>query len=299
MATRKSSKNSKKKNNNMFTFACFVLALLVILLVFMVKRDQILSNFKETNFFDRVFGTTPEFVQNHEGTASDKQVIPLNDEITINIETESKPQVTIPEESPVVVPVQAQPQNSAPKSDKESEKPLENKPANTDNSTKPAQNQPVQNTQQNTAQTKPAVPAKTELSLCFIVIDGDGSVSRKIIKRSVNKNDSPLSTAINLLLQGPNTTLSTEKNCDTLIPRGTKLLSAKVQNGVAYLNFNEALEYNQMGFEGQIHSLEQIVFTATSFSTVNSVQFLIDGQKKEYLGSEGIRIGAPLSKGSF
>ena len=56
----KNSKSSKKKNNGgMFTAACVVLGLLVIAIVFLVKKDQIFSNLKETAFFDRVFGTTP------------------------------------------------------------------------------------------------------------------------------------------------------------------------------------------------------------------------------------------------
>ena len=84
-----------------------------------------------------------------------------------------------------------------------------------------------------------------------------------------------------------------------LIPPGTKLLSAKVSGGVAYLNFNEAFEINTYGVEGYIHQLEQIVFTATAFSTVNSVQFLIEGEKRDYLGSEGQWIGSPLSRSSF
>ncbi len=102
-----------------------------------------------------------------------------------------------------------------------------------------------------------------------------------------------------MLLKGPDTTKSAEKNCITVIPKGTKLLSAKVQNGVAYLNFNDALEINEFGVEGKIHSLEQIVYTATEFSTVNSVQILIEWQKKEYLGEEGQWIGSPLSKNNF
>jgi spore germination protein GerM len=85
----------------------------------------------------------------------------------------------------------------------------------------------------------------------------------------------------------------------TLIPAGTKLLSAKVSGGVAYLNFNENFEINTYGVEGYIHQLEQIVYTATAFSTVNSVQFLIEGQKRDYLGSEGQWIGSPLSRSSF
>ena len=137
------------------------------------------------------------------------------------------------------------------------------------------------------------------MQLCFVNIDGDGSVVRQVIKRQVNKSDSPLTASINLLLKGPDTTISAERNLMSLIPAGTKLLSAKVQGGVAYLNFNEAFEINTYGVEGYIHQLEQIVYTATSFSTVNSVQFLIEGQKRDYLGSEGQWIGSPLSRNSF
>ena len=85
----------------------------------------------------------------------------------------------------------------------------------------------------------------------------------------------------------------------SVIPKGTNLLSAKVQDGVAYLNFNDALEFNQDGVVGRNYSLEQIVFTATSFPTVKSVQILIDGKKQDYLGSEGTWIGSPLSRENF
>ena len=122
---------------------------------------------------------------------------------------------------------------------------------------------------------------------------------RQVVKRKVSKSDSPLTASINLLLKGPDSTISAERNLMSLIPEGTKLLSAKVSGGVAYLNFNEAFEINTYGVEGYIHQLEQIVYTATSFSTVNSVQFLIDGEKRDYLGSEGQWIGSPLSRNSF
>ena len=115
----------------------------------------------------------------------------------------------------------------------------------------------------------------------------------------MQKNNSPLTYAINELLKGPSLGNSNEKNCMSLIPTGTKLLSAKVQNGVAYLNFNENFDINPYGVEGYVNQLMQIVYTATSFSTVTSVQFLIEGEKREYLGSEGQWIGSPLSRNSF
>jgi spore germination protein GerM len=123
-------------------------------------------------------------------------------------------------------------------------------------------------------------------------------VSRKQISRTITKNDSPLTGNIQLLLAGPNAS-ERSKGCRSLIPDGTRLLSASVRDGVALLNFSEEFEYNRVGVEGYLGQLMQIVYTATEFSTVNSVQFLIDGQKKEYLGSEGVWIGSPLSRSSF
>ena len=135
--------------------------------------------------------------------------------------------------------------------------------------------------------------------LCFIEIDGDGSINRKLVKRSVPKTDSPLTTAIKAVLAGPDTTKSEERTCISLVPEGTRLLGARVSGGVAYLDFNDAFEFNTNGVEGYNSQLMQLVYTATSFSTVNSVQFLIEGQKKDYLGSEGQWIGSPLSRTSF
>ena len=84
-----------------------------------------------------------------------------------------------------------------------------------------------------------------------------------------------------------------------LIPSGTRLIGASVKNGVATLNFNENFEFNSYGIEGCMAQLMQIVYTAREFSTVKSVQFLVEGEKKDYLGTEGQWIGSPLSRASF
>ena len=271
-------KNQKKKNSTLFAAACVLLGLLIILIIFLVKKDQIFTNLKETAFFDRVFGSTPTVIENHEPAEPKKtETIPLkNDEVTIKIETEDTP-----------APVYTEPETKS-----------ADKAAASDNS-KPAEEVKAAEKKPDAPKKEPATSAKTELQLCFVNIDGDGAVVRQVIKRQVTKSDSPLTTAINLLLQGPDTTKSAERNCMSLIPAGTKLLSAKVSGGVAYLNFNEAFEINTYGVEGYIHQLEQIVFTATAFSTVNSVQFLIEGEKRDYLGSEGVLIASPLSRSSF
>jgi len=282
MAQRKTSnsKSSKKKNNGtLLTAACVVLGLLVLLIVFLVNKNTIFSNLKETAFFDRVFGATPEVIEKHEVPATkDKETIPLkNDSVVIKIEEDEKESVQD------VIPISSLKEEKTEKTEETKTKVEEKKET-------PKKEEPKKET----------VTATTEAQLCFVLFDGDGLVVRKMIKRSVPKNDSPLTNSIKLLLQGPDTTKSAEKNCMTVIPKGTKLLGAKVQNGIAYLNFNENLEFNEMGIEGTIHSLEQIVFTATAFSTVSNVQILLEGEKRTFLGSEGgPRIDAPLSRNSF
>ncbi len=261
-----------KKRSTGLAVACCLLVALIVFILFLVKKDQMFTNLKETDFFGRVFGKTPEFVQNHvSNTPSAEEQIPLQEEVplTINVQGDVAGNVRPVDEANPIVKIEETPKKEEPK--KETPK--------------------VE---------KPAAPVQyTTYQLCFVEIDSDGSVNRKMVKRSVEKNDSPLTTAINLLIKGPDTKQAAEKNCMSLIPEGTRLLSAKVSNGVAYLNFNEAFEINPVGVEGYIGQLMQIVYTATTFSTVSSVQFMIEGQKKDYLGSEGQWIGSPLNKNSF
>lgn len=262
-------KSSKKRTG--FTMACILLAVLVIFIIFLVKKDSILTNLKETRFFERVFGSTPEFVENHTPAETETVKIPLNqEEVVIKVEPEAKKEQVSPSQAASVK--EEAPEKSPASQVKEEEK---------KESPKPVQN------------------AYTELQLCFVEIDSDGTISRKIIKRSVPKTDSPLTSAIKEVIAGPDSTKSEERNCISLIPDGTKLLGARVSDGVAYLDFNENFEINTYGIEGYNGQLMQLVYTATSFSTVTSVQFLIEGKKKEYLGSEGQWIGSPLSRNSF
>lgn len=132
----------------------------------------------------------------------------------------------------------------------------------------------------------------------FVNIDDSGTIIRYKTARELKKDDSPLTASINALITGPS---SEELNTGliSLIPTGTKLLSASVKNGTAVLNFNDAFQFNTRGIEGCRGQLMQIVYTATEFSTVQNVQFLIEGQRKEFLGTEGIRLGVPFSRSSF
>lgn len=145
---------------------------------------------------------------------------------------------------------------------------------------------------------KVEAPKTMNIKLYFMTVKADGSVVRKEVVRAMKKSDSPLVDSINALIAGPNHS-EEDSGCRTLVSSGTKLLSASIRNGVATLNFNGAFERNEVGIEGLRGQLEQIVFTATAFPTVDSVQFLLDGEKKQFLGEEGVWIGTPLNRNSF
>lgn len=282
-----------KKKNTGLVAASWFLFVIVLLIIFFVKKDTILTNLKKTDFFGRVFGSTPEFVKNHEIKQPD---VSADKKSSGDFEIELLP-----------------PQEKKPDTGFENpELPVKQLSADTENGTDgkeqprdltPAEKPPVQKSESpKTEEIKPVrpkpVPASRDAALCFIVVDSDGTISRRIVKRSLAKSDSPMTDAINALLAGP---LPPEqaKDCMTLIPAGTKLLGASVKDGVATLNFNENFEFNSVGVEGYIAQLMQIVYTATEFPTVKSVQFLIEGKRKDYLGSEGQWIGSPLSRSTF
>ena len=135
-------------------------------------------------------------------------------------------------------------------------------------------------------------------ALYWVRVDADGKLSRQRVIRVLLKSDMPMSDALTALFAAP-AMEEAKQGLRTLIPPDTKLRSAWVKDGVAFINVSEEFQFNQYGIEGALAQLSQVVFTATEFTTVKSVQFLIEGQKKEYLGAEGVWIGSPLSRTSF
>jgi spore germination protein GerM len=103
--------------------------------------------------------------------------------------------------------------------------------------------------------------------------------------------------ALKALLRGPSAE-ETRRGIISLIPPGTRILTAQVRGSTAYINFSEEFQFTEYGAEGYAAQLQQIIWTATEFSTVQDVQILIEGRRVDYLG-EGIWIGSPLSRSAF
>jgi len=134
-------------------------------------------------------------------------------------------------------------------------------------------------------------------ALYFVFISDNGDIKLNKITRKVEVADSPLQSVISVLLQGLSDEELNQGNL-SLIPDGTKLRNISVSNGVATMDFSEEFMFNTFGNEGMLTQLRQVVYTATEFPTVKSVQFLIEGKRQEFI-AEGIYVGAPMARNSF
>ena len=273
MAQRK----TKKKNSSNTGIIFWLIFAIIIVICFFVAKGKIANVLKETNFFNEVVGTEPTVITELVNTHADEQTTDSKNDPIIQLqlpEEVEQDEADLIERSEAIK--QAEEKIEKSKNQEKSEKPVQT------TSVKPIET-PVQ---------------KMKLSLCYVMIDSDGAVIRKEVIKEVTKNSSPLTTAINTLLSGPSSE-EADKGYKSLIPEGTKLLGARVANKTATLNFSESFSFNKYGVQGYLGQLMQIVYTATSFSTIDNVQFLIEGQKLEYLGGEGVWIGSPLSRISF
>ncbi|AFG38024.1 GerMN domain-containing protein [Spirochaeta africana] len=252
--------------------------ILFILVVFLFSRQNIQHVMETTGLL--------EILQTRLGTGEAEESPDL-DRITSPLQ----PRQEAPDE-PLVQPEEPAPPppEPAPEPEREPEEPRE--PAAPPEQREPEPRQPEQ----------PPAPETTEETrtarLYYIRVSDDGRINAEAARRNLPVTNAPLTANLRALIQGP-TTDELNNGLLNLIPSDTRLLSASVNNRVAYLNFSEEFRFNSLGTEGLIAQLQQIVFTATEFSSVDRVQFLINGEQKEYLGGDGVYIGQPLGRSAF
>jgi hypothetical protein len=159
---------------------------------------------------------------------------------------------------------------------------------------KPQTEKPATPTQPSTpsapVSTPPVKPAETRGSI-YLIQESNKMLVK--VNRNFNAN-TPLTDSINALLAGP-TPDEIIRGVESFVPEGSRLISARVEGSTAVLDFNQEFRYNTRGSEGCAAQIKQIVWTATEFSTVRDVQFLIEGQKVDFL-SEGVTIRNPIGR---
>lgn len=292
-----------KKNTSLGCFFWLAFILLIALLFF-INKDNIARVFEKTNAIS-IFQKkeTQEEKQNEvdlEGIQNEIEKIRAAEK---DEENSSEGKAEAEPEKPAEQVQKTVKKNSEPQKTTAEDKPKEEKKTKTETQIvkKNSESKNKDESKKDVAkleQKNEKAAEKRSSKIYLVKIDSDGKLVRKPVMRQLEKTNSPLTDAINSLLQGP-TTEEAKQGFRSFIPPDTKLLSIEVKNGVAEVNISEDFQFNRYGIEAYQAQLEQIVFTACEFSTVSSVQFLIKGKKKEYLGAEGIWIGSPLSVNSF
>lgn len=292
MATKRTA---KKKSNA--PVGCLIGIFLIILLsgILILNKSNIEQTLKNTKVLNqlkpetKITETTPQQKPEQEIKQQPEQK-PVQKPEQIpeqKPEATNKPQTTttaVPQTTPVKTP------ETTGTTQKNTES--QTKPVNTPQTvSQPKQTQPA-------AAPTEKVPQTKDRALYFMQLAEDGSLVRAKVSRAIKVSDSPLFDVIQSLLAGP-TEAEKKRGLISVIPPNSRLLSATVKDGIAYLNFNDAFQFNTYGVEGYTAQLKQIVWTATEFTTVQGIQILIEEKSPVYLGSEGIRIDKPLTRDSF
>jgi spore germination protein GerM len=144
----------------------------------------------------------------------------------------------------------------------------------------------------------PERPVVRKARLYFASVDQAGKIQLKSVIRPIPSSDSPLRDTLEALLKGPS---SQELNLGlvSMIPTGARVRNVTVTGDTAVVDFNESFRFNPQGLDAMDAQLRQVVYAATEFPTVKNVQIRIEGATVKYLGTEGMRLDAPLARASF
>jgi len=122
----------------------------------------------------------------------------------------------------------------------------------------------------------PTQAPKTTLVLYF----SDENAEHLVPERrniEIASGDTIEKTVVNELIKGP-----TEGGHSKTIPQETKLLSIETKNNVCFVNLSkEFVDKHSGGSTGERLTIYSIVNSLTELGTIDKVQFLIEGEKRE------------------
>jgi spore germination protein GerM len=135
--------------------------------------------------------------------------------------------------------------------------------------------------------TTPA-PERVDVEVWFVRDERVASATRAVTPPAVAR------AAMTELLQGPGED-ETAAGLSTSIPAGTSLLGLRITGGVAEVDLSGDFASGG-GSLSMLTRVAQVVYTLTGFPTVDSVRFLIDGERVESIGGEGVIVDPPLTR---
>lgn len=142
-----------------------------------------------------------------------------------------------------------------------------------------------------------ARPPRTEVQVFFVRTEPGGraqtlaAVRRRVV---AGPEEALAGEALRALLDGPSRA-ERSRGLASEIPPGTPLRAVTIAGGTATVDLGVAFAQGG-GSSSILARVWQIVYTATQFPGVSSVQVLIGGRRVDTLGGEGLLIGAPMRR---
>ena len=143
----------------------------------------------------------------------------------------------------------------------------------------------------------PRAPA--EVDAYFVQFDNAHHTGALVsVRRPGPRRDAPLrarlETALRALLAGPSPD-ERRQGMTSEIPAGTALRSVRVDGTTLTVDLSSNFASGG-GSTSMLARLSQIVYTATQFPQIPQVRLLLDGQRVQALGGEGVLIEDPLRR---
>jgi spore germination protein GerM len=138
-------------------------------------------------------------------------------------------------------------------------------------------------------------PDQTDQVFVELFYVHDGRSARSVI-RGVDETDAPMN-AMSALIGGP-TPEQQSSQLSSAIPADTLLLGLVIQDGLATIDLSREFEVGGGSFN-ILSRLAQVVYTLTSFSTVDEVLFHLDGRPVDVFSGEGVVLDDPVDRSDY
>ena len=142
--------------------------------------------------------------------------------------------------------------------------------------------------------TSSTVPAEERFVDIFLIKDASYAVA---VTRAVPATPEVAGNAIRALIGGP-TDAELDGGLSSAIPEDTLLLGIVIDDGLATIDLGREFEAGGGSF-AMLGRLAQVVYTLTQFSTVDAVQFSLDGEPITVFSGEGILLENPVRRGDY
>ncbi|MBI2972315.1 MAG: GerMN domain-containing protein [Armatimonadetes bacterium] len=138
-------------------------------------------------------------------------------------------------------------------------------------------------------------PVPATVMVYFVRDDGVASTVVPVTRTVRARGTGPLvAAALRELLAGPTDT-ERSTGLTTAIPAGTSLRSVRLDRGVVMADFNRPVESGG-GSASMLGRFWQIVYTATQLPSAPRLRILIEGERRESMGGEGVMIDRPIAR---